>query len=91
MKLHNSDKMNMPHQRVQRRLDVRGLTCPLTLLKITRAYRELPAGALLEIIGSDRDTPEDFFKIMHRMNYDFIEFGRKQAEYLIRLAKSRNH
>jgi tRNA 2-thiouridine synthesizing protein A len=35
------------------RLDVTGTLCPVPVLRTARAVARLPAGALLEVIGSD--------------------------------------
>jgi tRNA 2-thiouridine synthesizing protein A len=36
-----------------RRLDVIGLLCPVPVLRTARAVATMPAGALLEVVGSD--------------------------------------
>lgn len=41
-------------------LDVKGLTCPLPVLKAKKAMREVPAGGLLEILATDPGSVEDF-------------------------------
>ncbi|HYD98937.1 MAG TPA: sulfurtransferase TusA family protein [Alphaproteobacteria bacterium] len=42
------------------RLDVRGLACPLPVLKARRALRDLPAGAELEVLATDPAARSDF-------------------------------
>jgi tRNA 2-thiouridine synthesizing protein A len=40
-------------------LDCRGLICPLPVLKLTRAIREHPVGAVLELLATDPGAPAD--------------------------------
>jgi tRNA 2-thiouridine synthesizing protein A len=39
--------------RPDERLDVRGLLCPVPVLRTAARVRHLPAGALLEVVGDD--------------------------------------
>lgn len=43
-----------------RTLDVRGLSCPLPVLRASKAIRDLTPGEQLEIIATDAETPENF-------------------------------
>lgn len=45
---------------VERVLGMRGLACPLPVLKARRAMREVPAGALLKVRATDPGAPADF-------------------------------
>ena len=40
-------------------LDVRGLLCPIPILRTASRMRDLPAGALLEVVGDDPGIVED--------------------------------
>jgi tRNA 2-thiouridine synthesizing protein A len=41
-------------------LDVKGLSCPLPVLRANRALRSLPAGARLRVLATDRAAVADF-------------------------------
>ena len=41
-------------------LDLRGLNCPLPILRARKALRGLPAGAALEVFADDPLSPVDF-------------------------------
>ncbi len=41
-------------------LDVRGLKCPLPVLKARRALREVPIGDRLSVLTTDPQAAEDF-------------------------------
>jgi len=41
-------------------LDVKGMTCPLPVLRANRALRELAAGERLRVLATDRASVVDF-------------------------------
>jgi len=41
-------------------LDVKGLGCPIPILRANRAAKEMIPGDILEILATDRDAPQDF-------------------------------
>jgi tRNA 2-thiouridine synthesizing protein A len=41
-------------------LDLRGLKCPLPILRAKKALRALPAGSALEVLADDPLSPVDF-------------------------------
>lgn len=41
-------------------LDVKGLSCPLPVLKANKAIKELLDGEVLEILATDPAAPKDF-------------------------------
>jgi tRNA 2-thiouridine synthesizing protein A len=49
----------MPHM-PDKTLDLKGLACPLPVLKTKKALAELPKGAILEVLSDDPGAPADF-------------------------------
>ena len=45
---------------MQETLDLRGLRCPLPVLKVRKAVRALPPGSLVTVLVTDPSAPEDF-------------------------------
>ena len=41
-------------------LDVKGMNCPLPVLRANRALRSLPPGARLRVLATDRASVADF-------------------------------
>jgi tRNA 2-thiouridine synthesizing protein A len=41
-------------------LDLKGLACPLPVLKTRKALSDLPKGATLEVLSDDPQAPDDF-------------------------------
>lgn len=52
----------VPHERspTETLLDLRGLACPMPVLKANRALRDMPPGARLRILATDRASVADF-------------------------------
>jgi TusA-related sulfurtransferase len=70
-------------------LDLRGMIKPLTLLKITQAFRNIKTGETMDIVGTDPDTRRDFLKILGISPYEVLHIKDERHGYLIRLRKGR--
>lgn len=68
-------------------LDLRGMIIPLTLLKITQAFRNINAGDTIDIFGSDPDTKRDFLKVLATASCEVLHIKNEKDGYLIRLRK----
>jgi tRNA 2-thiouridine synthesizing protein A len=44
---------------VLQRVDARGLSCPMPIVKTAQAIKELPSGALLEVLATDPGSVKD--------------------------------
>jgi len=44
---------------VDQELDARGLLCPMPIVKTAKAMRELPVGAVLKLLATDRGSITD--------------------------------
>lgn len=53
-------------------LDLREAIPPISLLKVTQAFRAMKADEILEILGRDPDTRTDIFKIIPDFAYELI-------------------
>lgn len=56
-------------------LDVRGLNCPLPVLKANRALRALPAGARLRVLATDRASVSDFQVFCRETGHALVSFA----------------
>ena len=65
-------------------LDLRGLKCPLVVLKIRRAMRDVARGATLRVVADDPAALIDVPVMCHHARFDLAE--QKQAEGLIHFA-----
>lgn len=53
-------------------LDTRGLTCPMPLLKTKKALKEMAAGEILEILGTDPGSKKDIPDFGNKGGNQFI-------------------
>jgi TusA-related sulfurtransferase len=68
-------------------LDIRGAIVPITLLKVTGAFREIKPGEILEIRGNDPDTRKELFQVLNAFRYQLMDVEEGKASYRIRLKK----
>jgi len=74
---------------VDRRLDLRGMIIPLTLLKISQAFRNIKDGEIMDIVGTDPDTRRDFLRILGYSRCEVLDIKNEKDCYLIRLRKGK--
>ncbi len=72
---------------IAHQLDLRGMIAPVTLLKLTQAFRRLNPGETLEILGSDVQTRKDLFKVLQASRYELISCQDDMTFYRVRLRK----
>jgi TusA-related sulfurtransferase len=70
-------------------LDLRGMIIPLTLLKITQAFRNLKNGETMDIVGTDLDTRRDFLKVLGNSPCEVLHINAENGRYFIRLRKGK--
>lgn len=62
-------------------LDVRGLNCPLPVLKANRALRDLPAGARLRVLATDRASVTDFQIFCRETGHALVSFADENGVF----------
>jgi tRNA 2-thiouridine synthesizing protein A len=62
-------------------LDLRGLSCPLPVLKTRKAMRGLPLGAIAKILATDPGAEADFRDYCLASGCSFLE-SRREGEVL---------
>lgn len=55
-------------------LDVRGMGCPMPLLKAKKVIETLGAGAVLEVLGTDPGSKNDFSSWAGKTGNDYLGF-----------------
>ncbi len=54
-------------------LDVRGLKCPLPVLRANKVMKTLAAGDTLEVMATDPAAPRDFASFCETTGHDLVE------------------
>lgn len=64
-----------------RTLDVKGLNCPLPILKAKKALKEVPAGGTLEILSTDPGSVADFEAFCRQTGNVLLEQSTDDSTY----------
>ena len=54
-------------------LDAKGLNCPLPILKAKKALKDMPTGAILEVIATDPGSVKDFEAFCRTTGNELVE------------------
>lgn len=69
-------------------LDVRNQSCPLPIVRAAQAMNELPPGALLEIIATDRGAISDVPSWCTTTGNELLEKGEDNGEFRFLVRKA---
>jgi tRNA 2-thiouridine synthesizing protein A len=70
-------------------LDLRGLRCPLPVLRAQKALRRMPVGGVLTVECTDPLTPIDIPHFVSEEGHQLISQEQRDATYIFRIAKLR--
>ena len=56
-----------------RRVDARGLACPMPIIRTARAIAEMESGELLEVLATDPGSTKDFVAWSRTTGHDLLE------------------
>jgi len=62
-------------------LDVKGMNCPLPVLRANRALRSMPGGAKLRVLATDRAAVADFQAFCRETGHALIAFGEENGVF----------
>jgi tRNA 2-thiouridine synthesizing protein A len=62
-------------------LDVRGLNCPLPILRAKKALKEIPAGGTVEILATDPGAVADFEAFCRATGTQLVESTSNAGVY----------
>ncbi len=68
-------------------LDVKGMNCPLPVLRAHRALRAMPAGATLRVLATDRAAVKDFQAFCRETGHTLLAWSDEAGvfSFLIRV------
>lgn len=62
-------------------LDLKGLTCPLPVLKANKALRSMAGGARLTVLATDPASVADFNAFCRETGHALLAFSEDQGSY----------
>lgn len=63
------------------RLDARGLSCPLPLLKAKQALNKMSSGQILQVLATDAGSQRDFKRFCELAGHDLLESSIEDHEF----------
>ncbi len=70
-------------------LDVKGLNCPLPILKTKKALQQVEIGNILEIFTTDPGSVPDFNAFCRQTGHDLIETTELKASFRFLIRKTK--
>ncbi len=71
-------------------LDVRGMGCPMPLLKARKAVEPLAGGAVLEVLGTDPGSTKDFASWAQKTGNEYLGYTEEPGYFKHYLRKKKN-
>jgi tRNA 2-thiouridine synthesizing protein A len=71
----------MPLVEITQRIDARGLSCPLPIVKTAQAVKSLPSGAVVELLATDPGSIKDVAAWCRATGNELIEQTSDAAVY----------
>jgi len=67
-------------------LDVKGLSCPLPIVKTSKAVKDMAGGELIEVLATDPGSVQDFSAWCRSTGNELVEQSRENGvfRYVIR-------
>ena len=72
---------------VDKELDVKGLTCPMPLLKAKKALNDMEAGAVLRVLATDPGSLRDFEVFARQSGNKLLDSTNRDGVYCYYLRK----
>lgn len=75
--------------KAQQSLDCRGLLCPLPIIKLSKALKEIQVGQVLEMLATDPGSVPDMQAFQAQTGHQIVESGQQGGVYrfLVKRAK----
>lgn len=69
-------------------LDLKGLQCPLPVLRTNKALRGMPAGAELRVLVTDPAAPRDFHSFCQTTGHALVASEEADGVFILIIRKS---
>lgn len=76
-------------EKIDQELDVRGLRCPLPILRTKKSLAEMSSGQLLRIIATDPNTVTDFYAFARQTGHQLLSATEPPANEFVFLLRKK--
>lgn len=66
---------------ISKELDVKGLNCPLPILRAKKALADMSSGQILHVIATDRGSVKDFQAFARQTGHELVRFTDVGPEF----------
>ncbi len=70
------------------KLDTRGLSCPMPILKTTKAMKDMQPGQIIEVLGTDPGSKKDLPKFANKSGNEWLGVVDDDGFYRFYLKKA---
>ncbi len=78
----------MPVLEIDQRVDAKGLSCPLPIVKTAQAMKAMTSGQVLEVLASDPGSVKDFAAWSKTTGHEIVESGSDGAVFRFVIRKN---
>ncbi|MHA1303684.1 MAG: sulfurtransferase TusA family protein [Candidatus Heimdallarchaeaceae archaeon] len=71
----------MNEVKITKTLDVKGLSCPLPILKTQKAIKEIDIGEIIEVIVTDPGSVNDFKAWSNSTGHELVDSSQENGVY----------
>ena len=68
-------------------LDTRGLSCPLPILRTTKAIRDMPAGGVLQVLATDPGALADLKAFCNSTGNQLVDWKEDAGTFSVSIKK----
>lgn len=68
-------------------LDVKGLNCPLPILRAKKAIKDVPAGETLQVMATDPGSVKDFEAFCRQTGNELVDHKEEDGVYIFNIKK----
>ena len=72
---------------IDKEIDVRGLNCPLPILRAKKALGELASGQVLKVMATDPGSVKDFAAFCKQTGHELVASDSSPAQFTFLLRK----
>ncbi|OIQ86845.1 sulfurtransferase TusA [mine drainage metagenome] len=70
-----------------KKLDARGLNCPLPILRVKKALAEMTGGQVLNVVATDSGSVKDFQAFCRQTGNELLDSSEAEGEYTFFMKK----
>lgn len=69
-------------------IDTKGLNCPLPVLRVKKAIKDVPPNGILQVQATDPGTPKDFEAFCRATGHQLIDWKEENGVFVFNIRKS---